>query len=448
MKSIIREIHQKLVSRQNTCREIVLEKIALLRNNEYNSVNLLLEEYATDLADKVDEKIKNGKSIGLLEGIPFGINDTILLQGYVSSGSSDFLKNYTAPYTATVINKLIEAGAIPIVKENGDSFGHGNRSGSVVNVAKGNTVFSISNDSGGSIRKPDINDSVFSLKPTYGRCSRYGVMANVSSTDCVAPIASTLEDIRILINVMSGKDINDHTTYSTAPISDNIFETKKLNEKITIGYYKSFVENKHLETSIKEAFLKMIETISNQGFKVIPLDFFDPDILVSTYYVLAMAETASNLARLDGSVFGMRKRSVSGLDPNSSGSYIRSEYFSDETKRRIIGGNQLLSFEYDEDVYQKAKTIKNQIIESFNNDFEKVNIILSPVSTTLPPSFGQSSDNPFSSYFSDAFTVGFSLGGLPTLTAPLFTQTGVQITANKNQEDLILAFANHLKEIE
>ena len=119
MKSIIREIHQKLVSGQITSREIVLEKIALLRNNEYNSVNLLLDEYAIDLADKVDEKIKSGKPIGLLEGIPFGINDTILLQGSISSGSSNFLKNYTAPYTATAIKKLIEAGAIPIVKESG-----------------------------------------------------------------------------------------------------------------------------------------------------------------------------------------------------------------------------------------------------------------------------------------------------------------------------------------
>jgi len=445
MKSVIHNIHQLLVSGEHTCRDIVREKITMLRDNEYHTANLILEESALVLADRVDEKIKTGKPIGLLEGIPFGVEDVILLQGSVASGGSDFLKNYTAPYTATAIKKLMEAGAIPIVKENCDSFGHGFASGSAIDVAKGYTVFSVGGDSGGSIRQSAGYNKVYGLKPTYGRVSRYGVMANSSSTDCVGTIAYTLEDIRILINAMSGKDIHDQNTFSSAPIPDNIFESKITKEQITVGYYMSFIENNYLDATIKEAFQKMINTLSDQGIQVIPLDFFDMDVIAATYFVLAMAETSSGLARLDGTVYGARTNSRHVPD----GTMItRSENLADETKRRIIGGCQVLSRGHDDDVYLKARILRNQMIQAFNNDFKKVNIILSPVSTNLPPTVGQSPDNPLSTYLSEAYTAGFSLGGLPTLTAPLFTSTGIQITANKNREDLILTFANYLEEAE
>ena len=233
MKSVIRDIHQRLASGRQTCRALTLEKIAALRDNACHSVNLLLEEYALSLADQVDEKIKSGKSIGLLEGIPFGVKDTVLLQGSAASASAGFLKNYAAPYTATAVQKLIDAGAIPLVKENCDSFGHGctgentvfgqvlnahdkskaaggSSGGSAVNVAKGYTAFSVGCDTGGAI--PAGYNKVYGLKPTYGRVSRYGVMANGSSTDSVGPMASTLEDIRILINAISGKDTHDDNT--------------------------------------------------------------------------------------------------------------------------------------------------------------------------------------------------------------------------------------------
>ena len=465
MESTIHNIHCMLASGKISCREIVEEKLLLLRNNEYNSANLLMEEYACVLADKVDEKIKTGKPIGLLEGIPFGIKDVILLQDSVSTGSSDFLKNYKSPYTATAIKKLLDVGAIPIVKENCDCFGHGSTNentvfgavynaldkskvaggssgGSAVNVAKGYTVFSIGGDTGGSVRQPAGYNKVYALKPTYGRVSRYGIMAYASSTDCVSPIASSLEDIRILINTMSGKDENDQTTYLSESIPENIFDS---NRQISVGYYKNFIENEYLDAKIKDAFLKMIEKIKDKGIKVIPLDFFDINVLVSTYYVLAMAETASNLARLDGSVYGARTNSKNIRDGYM---ITRSENFTEETKRRIIGGNQVMSQGHDEEIYLKARIIKNQIISAFKTDFEKVGIILSPASMTLPPSLGESLKKPLSMYMSDACTVGFSLGGLPTLSAPLFTPTGIQITANKNQEDLILSFTNYLENIE
>jgi aspartyl-tRNA(Asn)/glutamyl-tRNA(Gln) amidotransferase subunit A len=241
---------------------------------------------------------------------------------------------------------------------------------------------------------------------------------------------------------MSGKDVHDQTTYSSTHIPENIFESKIIKEQITVGYYTNFLENNYLDTTIKAAFQKMIVSLTNQGIQVIPLDFFDLDTLVSTYFVLAMAETSSNLARLDGSVYG-----ASANNKNVREGYMitRSENLSDETKKRIIGGCQATSSQYDDDVFQKARILKNKILNSFNSDFEKVSLILSPVSATLPPEIGHLPEN---SFLSEAYTAAFNLVGLPTLTAPLFTPTGIQITADKNREDLILAFANYIEEVE
>ena len=464
MKSTIRDIHQQIVSGKIACRDIVQEKISLLRGNEYHSVNLILEESSLVLADQVDKKIKSGQPIGLLEGIPFGIKDVLLLQGSVASGSSDMLKNYISPFTATAVQKLIEAGAIPVVKENCDCFGHGSTGentvfgtalnahdksklaggssgGSAVNVAKGYTAFSIGGDGGGAI--PAGYNKVYGLKPTYGRVSRYGMMTNFSSSDSVGPMANSLDDIRILLNVMSGKDVHDQNTYLSEPIPETIFESKTTKEQFTVGYYRNFIDNKYLDATIKESFQKMIASLSEKGIQVIPLEFFYTDVVVATYFVLAMAETSSGMGRLDGCVYGERVNSKHGLEGYM---LTRADNLTDETKRRIIGGCQALSNGHDVDVYLKAKKIRNQLINKFNSDFEKVNILLSPVSTTLPPAIGQMLDEPLSIYMAETFTAGFNLSGLPVLTAPLFTPTGIQITANKNREDLILTFANYLEE--
>ena len=460
MKSVIRDTHQQLVSGNITCRDLIREKIALSGNNEHNSVNLLLEESALALASEVDEKIKKGQSIGLLEGIPFGMEDVILLQGYVASGSSGFLKNYVAPYTATAVGRLMEAGAIPVVKENGDSFGHGrtgensffgavhhahqnNRvaggscSGSAVNVAKGHTVFSVGGTTGCAL--PVGYNGVYGLKPTYGRVSRYGMMANMPSTDCIGPIASSPEDMRILINAMSGEDIHDQVSSASMPIPETVFEATLAERQFTVGYYKPFIENKYLDATLRTAFQAMIEKLSGLGIRVVPLDSFDTDVLASTFSVLAMAETSSALARFDGSVYGARSN-----NKNVQEGYMitRSENLTDETKRRITGGIQVLSHGYDEDVYLKARIMKNRIIQAIHNDFEKVNVIVSPTTATLPPTVGE---NQRTTYLSDAYAAGFNLAGVPVLAAPLFTPTGIQITADRNREDLILSFANYLE---
>ncbi len=453
------------MAKEFTCTKLVQDRLDLLKSNAYNSVNSLLDKMALELAAKVDAKIESGQEIGLLEGIPFGIKDVYMVQGTYTTASSDLLKNYKSAYTATAIQKLLDAGAIPLVKENCDSFGHGSSSentifgavknainsdlvsggssgGSAVNVAKDYTVFSIGGDTGGSIRQPAGYNNVFGLKPTYGRISRFGIMAYASSTDCVGPIAKSIEDIRIVLNVMSGKDVKDQTTYQSSKISEEtILSTDEIK---TVGYFKNFIESDAIDTQVKTDFLASIEKIKAKGIEVKELDFFESDTLVSTYYTLAMAETASNLSRLDGTNYGAR---IEGDNLKDTYAITRSENFSEESKRRIVGGNQVLSQGFSDEIYLKGLNLRDQIADNFEKDFKEVDIILSPVTPNTPPKIGDSLNDPLAMYLSDAYTVGFSLGQLPTLTIPKGTATGLQISAAKNNDALVLQFANFLNDL-
>ena len=462
--SQIRKIHTQLKNKEITCTKLIQDKLDLLKSNTHNTVNSLLDTMALELASKVDAKIENGETIGLLEGIPFGIKDVYMVQGTFTTASSDLLKKYKSPYTATAIQKLLDAGAIPLAKENCDSFGHGSSSentifgavknaintelvsggssgGSAVNVAKDYTVFSIGGDTGGSVRQPAGYNNVFGLKPTYGRISRFGLMAYASSTDCVGPIAKSIEDLRIVLNVMSGKDIKDQTTYASKTISqETILNADDIK---TVGYFKNFIESDAIDAQIKSDFIASIEKIKAKGIEVKALDFFESETLVSTYYTLAMAETASNLSRLDGTNYGNR---IEGNNLKDTYSITRSENFSEESKRRIVGGNQVLSQGFSDEIYLKGLNLRDQISESFKKNFKDVAIILSPVTPSLPPKIGDSLKDPLAMYLSDAYTVGFSLGQLPTLTIPQGTETGLQITGAKNNDELVLKFANFLKD--
>ena len=465
MESQIKKIHQQLVSKQITCTGLVQEKLDLLKANTHNTVNSMLTDAALIAAAKVDAKIANGEEIGVLEGIPFGIKDVYMVQGTYTTASSDLLKNYKSAYTATAIQKLLDAGAIPLVKENCDSFGHGSSSentifgavknatnpnlvgggssgGSAVNVAKDYTVFSIGGDTGGSIRQPAGYNAIYGLKPTYGRISRYGLMAYASSTDCVGPLAKSIEDIRIVLNVMSGKDIKDQTSYNSEEISEESISSAK--EVQTVGYFKNFIESEAIDETVKADFLAVIEKIKAKGIAVKELDFFKSDTLVSTYYTLAMAETASNLSRLDGTNYGNR---IEGENLKDTYSITRSENFSEESKRRVVGGNQVLSQGFSDAIYLKGLALRDQISANFEKDFQEVAIILSPVTPAAPPVIGESLKDPLAMYLSDAYTVGFSLGQLPTLTVPQGTVTGLQISAAKKNEEQVLKFANFLKDI-
>ncbi|MEP1385645.1 MAG: amidase family protein [Paraglaciecola sp.] len=464
MQSQIKHIHQQLISKQISCVDLVQQRLDLLKQNSHGSVNALLDANALKQAQAVDTKIANGENIGLLEGIPFGVKDVFMLQGTFTTASSDFLKQYKSAYTASAIQKLIDAGAIPIVKENCDSFGHGSSNensifgpvnnakdpslvaggssgGSAANVAKDYTVFSIGGDTGGSVRQPAGYNGVYGLKPTYGRISRYGLMAYASSTDCVGPLAKSVEDIRIVLNTISGKDVKDQTTYESAPIDEAVLaDTGSVK---TVGYFKNLLENDAMDASIKADFMATLEKLKAKGIEVKPLDFIDAEALISTYYILAMAETASNLSRLDGTNYGNRIEAENLIE---SYAVTRSENFSEESKRRIVGGNQVLSQGFSDAIYLKSLAVRDKLSADFEGFFNDVDIVLSPVTPGLPPKVGDGLKDPMAMYLSDAFTVGFSLGQLPTLTVPHGTATGIQITAAKTDDERVLQFAHLLEE--
>ena len=239
IQSVILDIQNKLNNKEISCVDLVKQKIDALKSSGDFANNLILEEEALLKASLCDEKIAKGEKLGVLEGVPFGVKDVFLLKNTISTASSNILKNYVSPYTATAIQRLINAGAIPVAKENCDAFGHGSTNensvfgavknaldstkvsggssgGSAVNVAKNNTVFSIGGDTGGSIRQPAGYNKVYGLKPTYGKVSRYGLMAYTSSSDCVGPIAQTVTDIAVVLNQMAGLDSKDQTTFTSS----------------------------------------------------------------------------------------------------------------------------------------------------------------------------------------------------------------------------------------
>jgi len=460
-ESIIQDIQHKLNNKEVSCVQLVQEKIDALNASTKNANNSILVESALKQAADFDKQLASGKQLSGLEGIPFGVKDVYLLKGTISTASSNILKNYKSPYTATAIQKLIDAGAIPVSKENCDQFGHGSTNensifgttknafddskvaggssgGSAVNVAQKNTVFSIGGDTGGSIRQPAGYNNVFGFKPTYGRVSRYGLMAYTSSSDCVGPFAETVKDIATTLNVMSGKDGKDQTSVESTSIDVNAF-SKDIPAGTKVGVYKTFINHPSLDPSIKKEFHVLIEKLKDSGVTVKELDFFDGDTLTATYYIIALAETASNLSRIDGIAYGNR-----AMDKDSLAStYLdtRSEGFSEESKRRIIAGNQVLSVGYSDEIYKKALTVRKGIEAKFVKDFNEVDFILSPTAPSLPPTIGQSLKDPLTMYLSDMYTVGFSLGGLPTLSAPFEVANNVQITAAKGKDEEILRFA-------
>jgi aspartyl-tRNA(Asn)/glutamyl-tRNA(Gln) amidotransferase subunit A len=465
-KKNIQTLQQELQAGKYTCEELISELLQKLEANEHNANNSILKEQALSAARNIDTKIKNGEKLGQLDGVPFGIKDVFLIQGTKATASSEILGNYISPYTATAVQKALDAGAIPLVKENCDTFGHGSTNensvfgpvknalnpslvsggssgGSAVNVATGLTLFSIGGDTGGSIRQPAGYNKVYGMKPTYGRISRYGLMAYTSSTDCVGPFAHSIEDLELVMNVLSGKDEKDQTSYNQASIQ--IDKDFQLSGK-KIGVYKNFIENAGLDQSIKKSFEGFLEKLSNKGVSIEYLDFFEGDTLTATYYITALAETASNLSRIDGVAYGKRIETGNTLID----SYIatRTAGFTEESKRRITAGNQVLSEGYADEIYKKALDIRKDIEVHFMKDFEKVDFIISPVSPTLAPKIGEAMKDPVKMYLSDLYTVGFSLGGLPTLSAPCEVPNNIQISGKLGDDNGVINFANALTAIQ
>lgn len=461
----ITEAHELLVAKKISAQELTEFYIGKIRNlnPKIRAILTVCESQALSQAKKVDAKITSGAEIGLLEGIPYTAKDMFLTKGIRTTAASKILEDYIPPYSATVIEKLDQAGAVLIAKVNQDEFAHGGSTenssyhvthnpwnldrvpggssgGSAASVAADFGIFSLGTDTGGSIRQPASYCGVTGFKPTYGVVSRYGVIAMASSFDCVGPVARSAEDVQIVFEIIAGKDSKDSTTIA---LSDKTPRDKKPVGKLKAVFYDD--EDSNIVSKGVAAIDGSLLDIQTEASiaELVPLE-----LALAAYYVLVPSEISSNLERYDGVRYGSKaKDSKDLLD-----SYMktRSEFLGSEVVRRNIIGTYALSAGYYDAYYKKAMQVRTLIIESLNKVFEAKDAILVP--TTLEPAFklGSKSD-PVEMYKTDLLTVFASLAGVPAISIPIgFEHTtglpmGLQIIGRQGDDIKVLAIAQQIQ---
>jgi len=451
---------------------VELTKYYLDRIKKYDdkigSFLLVSEEYALKKAAESDMRIANSQKLSILDGIPFGVKDVIITEGLETTAASKILEGFNPPFSATVVKKLEDAGAVIIGKLNCDEFAMGSSNensaykichnpwdlervpggssgGSAAALASDFCVFALGTDTGGSIRQPASLCSVAGLKPTYGRNSRYGSIAYGSSLDQIGVFAKNVEDIDTVMSLVSGPDILDATTV------DQDYETMTSGldlEKIKIGVPKEyFIDgmDKEVEKIIRNA----IDKYKELGAEIIEVSLPHSEYAIPAYYLIAMAEASSNLARYDGIKYG---QSVIKLENNKVESLIdvyfktRGKYLGDEQKRKSILGAYALSSGYYDAYYRKAQKARTLIKKDFDDAFAKVDCLLAPVSPFPAFKIGEKKEDPLSMYLADIFTLAPNLAGICALSVPAgFTESGLpvglQIMGARFEEDKILAVA-------
>lgn len=446
------------ISAGKTIAMIVDEAIERATDDPYNAVLEVITWRAKERAKQIDAKIEAGEDIGVLGGIPFLAKDNILTFESRTTASAHMLDDFTAPYQATVIDKLEAAGAICIGKTNLDAFAHGGSTensffgptkniadaervaggssgGSAVAVAAGIVPFALGSDTGGSIRQPASYNGVVGFKPTYGTVSRYGVVAMASSTDVVGPIATTLEDVELVYDCLRGVDEHDSTTVETNPKQASANQLK-------IGVIEEFM-GQGVDPEVLQKVKQSIDSAKLQGYTVETVSLPTLPYALAVYYIVVPAELSSNLARYDGMRYGL---SSSGSNIAEAYSNTRSEGFMDENKRRILIGNYVLSSGYYDAYYKKAQTVRTLIINDFKKAFEKYDVLIGPVAPTPAFRLGENSSDPLQMYMADILTVPASLAGLPALSLPAGTTeaglpVGLQVMAPMNQDYRLLEAA-------
>lgn len=463
-KISIEEMVKGIKSQQFSCQDVV--SFYLKRIEEFKEYNTVIEAFDDALitAKSLDEKVKAGESLGLLAGVPVIIKDNILCKGKKASCASAFLKNFVAPYDATIVKKLKEQDAIIIARANMDEFAMGgsceksiygatlnacdktrvaggSSGGSATAVALGLCPVAIGTDTGGSIRQPSSFNGVVGIKPTYGTVSRYGIVAFASSTDQASPITKTVADNEYVLKVLAGSDINDQTAIKTDLGKD------LLKEKYTLGICK---ELKDKLQNIPQ-FVQKIEELKQKGYEIKEVSV--PHILnsLACYYIISPAEATSNLARFDGVKYTSRSNDAKTLEEIYVKS--RSEGFGDEVKRRIMLGNFVLSSGYFDAYYNKAKKLQQLLRQEFETAFLDCDIILSPTTPDIAFKLGEKSKDPVSMYLEDLFTVPASISGVPALSIPYATgregmPLGLQLIGKEKSEAVLYDFAKKIMQEE
>ena len=408
----------------------------------------LSKDEIKDFKEKLAQDIKANSDLGAYieqftnedinsygEGIPIAVKDNIQVNGWSVTASSKILQGYIAPYNATVIDKLVDAGLAPFGRTNMDEFAMGSSTetsyygitknphdssrvpggssgGSAAAVGAGLAIAALGSDTGGSIRQPASFCGCVGMKPTYGKVSRYGLNAYSSSLDQIGPITQNVEDAAILYDIIAGHEPKDSTSIKETheKVSDKLDPTKKL----TIAVVKSHIEE--ADEDVKKAMYATIEILQNYGHKILYKEMTDPKYEIAAYYITASAEASANLSRYDGIRFGYRANEPKNL----SDSYVRSrsEGFGEEVKRRILIGTFVLSSGYYDAYYIQAQKTRHLIRDEFNEIFKDADLIFSPVAPTTAFEIGSIKD-PLQMYLSDIYTIGVNLAGLPAISLPV-----------------------------
>jgi len=416
-------------------------------------------------ADIVDRTLKER---GLpLAGVPIAIKDNICTRHLRTTCGSKILQEYIPPYNATAIDRLEKAGAVVIGKVNCDEFAMGSSTensafkvtrnpydpecvpggssgGSAVAVAAAMTPLALGSETGGSVRQPASFCSVLGLKPTYGRVSRYGLVAFASSLDCIAPVANNPRDIALLLSVIAGRDDHDATS-APFQVPDYVSELQKPLGKMKLGVPREFF-GEGLDPEVKSIVEAGIGNAESLGCELQEVSLPHTKYAIADYYIIAPAEASSNLARYDGVKYGYRSPDYEDLIDMYKKS--RSQGFGPEVKRRIMLGTYALSSGYYDAYYGRAMKVRTLIKRDYDRAFEKVDALLGPVSPTPAFKIGEKISDPLAMYLSDIYTVTANLAGIPSLSLPCgFTRgglpVGLQILANQFQEGMLLRLAEY-----
>lgn len=439
---------------------------------ERKSLNAFLEVFgdeALQQAADIQEKLDQGKA-GRLAGMVIGLKDNICYKSHKVSASSKILEGFESLYSATVVERLLAEDAIIIGRLNCDEFAMGSSNensaygpvknpideskvpggssgGSAAAVAADLCLVALGSDTGGSIRQPASLTGTVGLKPSYGRVSRWGLIAYASSFDQIGPIARSVEDAALVLEVIAGSDEHDSTSLTAAV--DKYSDLSQGSGKMKIAVFREAIENKAINPEVQATLKNFIAELESKGHEVTTIDFPELEYLVPTYYVLTTAEASSNLARFDGIHYGYRSPASAGVD----GTYkmSRSEGFGKEVKRRIMLGTFVLSAGYYDAYFGKAQSVRKMVLDKTDALLNEFDFILSPTTTDAAFAFGDNADDPIAMYLQDIFTVLANLVGMPAISLPLGKKAdgmpfGIQLMAKHLEEKKLLNFSSELME--
>jgi len=438
----IQQYHSDLLKGHTSC--VIAVKYYLQQIEKKNHLNAFTQVYgeeALKLALSLDNKRKSGQPLKKLHGVVIAIKDVICYKDHPVTAASAILKNFVSLYSATAVEKLLSEDAIIIGHTNCDEFAMGSTNensvygrvlngldetkvpggssgGSAVAVQSGLCMMSLGSDTGGSVRQPADFCGIVGLKPTYGRISRYGLIAYASSFDQIGIFGNNILDVAILLGVIAGKDDFDSTVADTHPEDYTALENS-YSKPLRIGYLKEAFDSPALDKEIQNSMFEFIETQKQHGHKVEAIDFEFLDYIVPCYYILTTAEASSNLSRYDGIRYGLRNVEDK-MDLNDLYCFSRSAGFGKEVKRRIMLGTFVLSAGYYDAYFTKAQQVRQLLRNKIKTIFKDFDALILPTAPSTAFSIGEKLNDPIAMYLADIFTVFSNLIGTPSISVPLF----------------------------